>query len=167
MDANHGSVFETIGFTGLILIGLGTAFYFLSQKQATAAYNTAESELYAATTGGKTVKWTRVWFEDMGIPFSAPTPMGEDNEATHIIAHAGKLTRNVRHIAIQTTELQYMVKLGLMALHRVGSADNRSDHFTKLLPAGAFIPHTASLMGLHFITDHHAAIIARRNLAKT
>jgi hypothetical protein len=87
--------------------------------------------------------------------------------ATRIIAHAGKLTRNVRHITIQTTELQHMVKLGLMALHRVGSADNRSDHFTKLLPAGAFIPHTASLMGLRFITDHHAAVIARRNLAKT
>jgi hypothetical protein len=60
-----------------------------------------------------------------------------------------------------------MIKLGLMALHRVGSAGNRSDHFTKLLPAGAFIPHTASLMGLRFITDHHAAVIARRNLAKT
>ena len=42
MDANHGSVFETIGFTGLVLIGLGTAFYFLSQKQATVAYNTAD-----------------------------------------------------------------------------------------------------------------------------
>jgi hypothetical protein len=26
MDANHGSVFETIGFTGLVLIGLGTGF---------------------------------------------------------------------------------------------------------------------------------------------
>jgi hypothetical protein len=166
MDANHGSVFETIGFTGLVLIGLGTAFYFLSQKQATAAYNTAESELYAATTGGKTVIWTRVWFEDMGIPFSAPTPMGEDNEATRIIAHAGKLTCNVRCIAIQTTELQHMVKLGLMALLRVGSADNRADHFTKLLPAGAVVPHTASLMGLCFITAHHAAMVARRNMEK-
>jgi hypothetical protein len=103
----------------------------------------------------------------MGIPFSAPTPMGEDNEATRIIAHAGKLTCNVRHIAIQTTELQHMVKLGLMALLCVGSADNRADHFTKLLPAGAFIPHTASLMGLRFITDHHATVIARHNLAKT
>jgi hypothetical protein len=58
----------------------------------------------------------------MGIPFSAPTPMGEDNEATHIIAHAGKLARNVRHIAIQTTELQHMVKLGLMALYFVLAA---------------------------------------------
>jgi hypothetical protein len=166
MDANHGSVFETIGFTGLVLIGLGTAFYFLSKKQATAAYNTAESELYADTTGGKTVKWTRVWFEDMGIPFFAPTPMGEDNETNRIIAYAGKFTHDVRNIAIQTTELQHMVKLGLMALLRVDSADNRADHFTKLLRAAAFIPHTASLMGLYFITDHHAAVIACRNLAK-
>jgi hypothetical protein len=166
MDANHGSVFETIGFTGLVLISLGTAFYYLSQKQATAAYNTAESELYAATTGGKTVKWTRVWLEDFGVPLMAPVPMGEDNEATRIIAHAGKLTRNVRHIAIQTTELQSMVKLGIMALLRVGSADNRADHFTKLLPPSAFIQHTTSLMGVRFITAHHAAMVARRNLEK-
>jgi hypothetical protein len=90
MDANHGSLFETIGYTGLVLFGIGTAFYYLSQKQATAAYNTAESELYAANTGGKTVKRTRVWLEDFGVPIMDPVPVGEDNEATWIIAHAGK-----------------------------------------------------------------------------
>ena len=109
---------------------------------------------------------SRVWLEDFGVPLMAPVPMGEDNEATRIIAHAGKLTRNVRHIAIQTTELQSMVKLGIMALLRVGSADNRADHFTKLLPPSAFIQHTTSLMGVRFITAHHAAMVARRNLEK-
>ena len=166
MDANHGSVFETIGFTGLVLLSMGTAFFFLSQKQATAAYNTAESELYAATTGAKTVKWIRVWVEDFGTPILAPVPMGEDNEAARLIAHAGKLTRNVRHIAIQTSELQQMVKQGILALLRVGSADNRADHFTKLLAPGPFLLHTAYMMGLRFITAHHAAAIGRRNIGK-
>jgi hypothetical protein len=94
--------------------------------------------------------------------------MGEDNEATRIIAHARKLTRNVRHIAIQTTELQSMVRLGIMALLRVGgSAANLADHFTKLLAAIAFISHTSSMMGLRFITTtHHTATIARRNMEK-
>jgi hypothetical protein len=167
MDANHGSVFETIGFTGLVLFGIGTAFYYLSQKQATAAYNTAESELYAATTGGKTVRWTHVWLEDFGVPIMDPVPMGKDNEATRVIAHAGKLTRNVQRIAIQTTELQSMVRLGIMALLRVDSEDNCADHFTKLLAAMAFIQHTSSMMGLRFITaHHHAATIACRNMEK-
>jgi hypothetical protein len=104
---------------------------------------------------------------DMGIPFTDPIPIEEDNEATRIIRHAGKLTRNVRHIAIQTTELQSMIKLRLMALHGVGSADNKADHCTKLLAAAAFILHTAALlMGICFITAHHAAVIARRNQGK-
>jgi hypothetical protein len=166
MDANHGSVFETVGFSGVVLLSLGTVFFFLSQKQATTAYKTEESELYAATAAGKVVKWVRVWMADMGIPFQDPIPMGEDNEATRIIGHAGKLTRNVRHIAIQTTELQSMIKLRLMALRRFGSANNKADHCTKLLAAAAFLLHTALLMGLRFITPHHAAVLARRNTAK-
>jgi hypothetical protein len=89
MDANHGSVFETFGFSGIVLLSLGTVFFFLSQKQATSAYNTAESELYAATAAGKIVKWVRVWMSDMGISFTDPIPMGEDNEAMRIIGHTG------------------------------------------------------------------------------
>jgi hypothetical protein len=106
MDANHGSsVFETVGFSGVVLLSLGTVFFFLSLKQATTAYNTAESELNAATAAGKVVKWVRIWMADMGIPFTDPIPMGKDNEATRIIGHAGKLTCNVRQTAIQTTNL--------------------------------------------------------------
>jgi hypothetical protein len=32
MDANHGSVFEFVGFSGVFLLSLGTVFFFLSQK---------------------------------------------------------------------------------------------------------------------------------------
>jgi hypothetical protein len=77
------------------------------------------------------------------------------------------VTGNVRHIAIQTTELQTIIKLGLMALPRVGTADNKADHYTKLLPAGPFTQHTALLMGLCFIIAHHAPLIARRNQSIT
>jgi hypothetical protein len=163
MDANHGSVFETVGFTGVVLLALGTVFYYLSQKQATSAYNTAESELYAATSAGKFVKWLRVWMSDIGLPYTAPIPMGEDNEATRIIGHAGKLTRNVRHLAIQTNELQSIIGMGHMALRRVGSADNKADHCTKMLPDRAFHSHTSALMGERFITPLHLAELMRRN----
>jgi hypothetical protein len=99
MDANHGSVFETIGYSGILLFMLKTAVFFLSKKQATNAYNTAESELYTATDAGKIVKWVRVLMLDFGIPYTAPTPMGEDNEAARIIGHAGRL-----HVTIRLNE---------------------------------------------------------------
>ena len=30
MDANHGSVFKTVGFTGVVLLALGIVFYYSS-----------------------------------------------------------------------------------------------------------------------------------------
>lgn len=58
MDANHGSVFETVGYLGILLMMLGTVVivYMSTKKQATAAYNTAESEMYAASDMGKLLK---------------------------------------------------------------------------------------------------------------
>jgi hypothetical protein len=51
MNANHGSVFETIGFlTGLVLIGLGTAFYFLSQKLAAFSVTAVSAVLVTAVS---------------------------------------------------------------------------------------------------------------------
>jgi hypothetical protein len=43
MDANHGSVFETSGYSGIVLFMLGTAVFSMSKKQTTNAYNTAEA----------------------------------------------------------------------------------------------------------------------------
>ena len=39
-----------------------------------------------------------------------PIPIAEDNAATLIIAHSGKITRNVRHVAIKTLALQGLVR---------------------------------------------------------
>jgi hypothetical protein len=102
---------------------------------------------------------------DIGLPYTAPIPMGEDNEATRIIGHAGKLTRNVRHLAIQTNELQSIIGMGHMALHCVASDDNKADHCTKMLPDRAFHSHTSALMGERFITSTplHLAELIRCN----
>lgn len=36
MDANHGSVFETVGYSGILLMMLGTVVVYMSKKQAIA-----------------------------------------------------------------------------------------------------------------------------------
>jgi hypothetical protein len=38
----------------------------------------------------------------------------------------------------------------------VGTANNRSDHFTKTLPFPAFSVHCPKMMGLRFLTQEHA-----------
>ena len=57
VDASFGTIFEVVGFTGALISMLGTAIWWLCRKQATIAYNTAESELYAATDIGKFLEW--------------------------------------------------------------------------------------------------------------
>ena len=70
----------------------------------------------------------------MSIPYHDAISIGEDNSAAQIIAHASKLTRNVRHIATKTQALQENVCHGRVHFTRVSLAHNLADHFTKALP---------------------------------
>jgi hypothetical protein len=58
---------------------------------------------------GKALRWLHLFMDDLGLAFDGPIPVAEDNAATRIIAHTGKLTRNVRHIALKTILLQTLV----------------------------------------------------------
>jgi hypothetical protein len=159
VDAGFGSIYETVGFTGAVILMSGTAVWWLCKKQATLAYSTTESELYAATEISKFVKWLRVLMADVGLPYHTAIVVGEDNEAARQIGHAGKVTRNVRHVVIQTAALQNDIASMKLALRRVGSSDNRSDHFTKLLPVVPFWTHTNAMMGARFLTKRHVGLL--------
>jgi hypothetical protein len=98
--------------------------------------------------------------DDLGLALDGPIPVAEDNAATRIIAHTGKLTRNVRHIALKTISLQTLVRERIAMFRAIGSANNRADHFTKALPLPAHRQHCCDLMGLRFITARHAAAVA-------
>ena len=163
MDANHGSVFETVGFTGVLFMMMGTVITSISRRQSTIAYNTAESELYAATDASKLAKWIRVWMLDIGLPYSGPIAVGEDNNACRIVAHGGKLTRNLRHIAIQTAALQRTIQEELIAMYAKPSQNNRADFFTKLLGYVLFWEHSNFFMGARFLTPKHREAIRKRN----
>ena len=94
-------------------------------------------------------------------------PIGEDNFAAQIIAHAGKLTRNVHHIATKTQTLQEHVTQTLqehvrhahVSFHHVLSACNLADHFTKALPFTTLRAHCMTMMGYAFIDHLHRALV--------
>jgi hypothetical protein len=90
-----------------------------------------------------------------------PVPVAEDNAATHIIAHTGKLTRNVRHIALKTISLQTLVRKCITLFCAIGSANNHANHFTKALLLPAHRTHCCQLMGLRFLTALHAAAVGK------
>ena len=107
--------------------------------------------------------WLDLYMCDIGLPFDCSIPVAEDNSATRLIAHAGQLTRNVRHVAIKTLSLQHAVRNHLLLFRQVKTDDNRADHFTKALPLAAFRRHTDYMLGMRFITTQHAAAVANRN----
>ena len=161
-DANFvGAVFDRLAYSGKVVLINGTAIFTLCRKQSTTSYNTTETELDAATTFSKHVLWLlRIYMEDISLPYHAPVPIGEDNFAAQIIAHAGKLTRNVRHIATKTQTLQEHVHHAHVSFHRVSSACNLADHFTKALFFATLRAHCMTMMGYAFIDHLHWALVS-------
>ena len=109
---------------------------------------------------------THLFLEDLGMPLDRPVPVGEDNASLRTVAHSGKITRNVRHVALKTRFVQNLVRFLCLRLREIGSAKNRADHFTKTLPGPAFREHTQCLMGLRFITFKHIDAFVARKKAK-
>ena len=87
VDAGFGSIHDTHGHTGYNIMMGGTTIAYASKRQATMAYNTTESELYATNDVIKVLKWLRQLLADVGMPYHFAIPMGEDNEGTRFIAH--------------------------------------------------------------------------------
>jgi hypothetical protein len=158
VDANlPGGIFEKTPFIGFAISMPGTCVFTHCRKAATPAENTTEAEMDAANQLGRALRWMHILMKDIGLPFDGPVPVAEDNSATRIIAHTGKITRNVRHIALKTLSLQSLVRERIALFRAVGSAHNKADHFTKALALPAFREHCPYLMGLRFITANHAA----------
>jgi hypothetical protein len=116
----------------------GICVFPLCHKAPTPAENTTEAEMDAGNQNEKAIHWLHLFMQDLGIPFDGPIPVAEDNAATCIIAHTGKLTRNICHIALKTLSLQALVHERLALFRAVGSAQNKADHFTKCLTLPAF-----------------------------
>jgi hypothetical protein len=164
VDANlPGGLYERMATTGGSVEMGGTTVIQVASKQTTMVYNSTEAELDAASFLGKIIGWLVLFMSDLGLPFQGPIPIAKDNAATRIIAHAGKITRNVRHVAIKTLGLQGLVRNGIAVFNSIGTAFNRSDHFTKPLPFPAFRDHITKMMGVRFFTREHGIYTARRN----
>jgi hypothetical protein len=167
VDANlPGGLYERMATTGGSIEMSGTTVIQIAAKQTTMAENSTEAQTHAASFLGKILRWLVLFMRDLGLPFQGPIPIAEDNAATRIIAHSGKITRNVRHIAIKTLALQGLVRNKIAVFNSIGTVNNRSDHFTKPLPFPAFRSHVVYMMGVRFIDKAHALVTRLRNKAE-
>jgi hypothetical protein len=70
----------------------GTAIGYICWKQQTLVENSTVAEIFGAMEMGKFIQWLRLFMMDLGAPYHGPISMVEDNNATHSIAHGGKVT---------------------------------------------------------------------------
>jgi hypothetical protein len=167
IDANlPGRLYERMATSGGSIEMEGTTAIFIAQKQTTMAESSTEAEIAAAADLGKILRWLVRFMNNMGLPFLGPIPIAEDNAATKIIAHFGKVTRNVRHVAIKTLALQGLVRNEIAVFNAIGTDNNQSNHFTKPTISG-FLKSCSSYDGntiSHTSTCHtHFEEEPRRN----
>ena len=161
VDARFSSIYETVGFTGALILIANTLIWWLYKKQATLTYSTTESEFYAATEISKFIKWLCVLLiADIGLPYRTAIVVDEDNEAARQIGHTGNShSQRPYYVMIYTAALQQDIASMKLALRRVGSSDNHSNHFTKLFLLVPFWTHTEAMMGAQHLTRRHLVVL--------
>lgn len=164
VDANfYGGLTEYASVMGGFLAMFGTVIFAFSKKNPVEAYNSTDAEFNAAFYMAKLVAWLRHIMEDLGIPYSGPTPIAEDNRATQLAANAGQISKRTRHIATQQAALQTFTATGYTSYYLVKGTNNKADHFTKFLSLPAVLQHCAHMMGLRFLTREHVEMTRKRN----
>jgi hypothetical protein len=100
-----------------------------------------------ATVAGRISLYIRSILWDLGIPQEAATILYEDNDGATAMVNAGKPTSRSRHIDIKYYAIQEWVERDLIILHRIDTAMNIADHYTKPLPRLLFYRHNDYNMG--------------------
>jgi hypothetical protein len=132
-DADHGGD-RSCGrsTTGVMCIYSAGAISWLSQKQASVAISTTESEIVAASEAAREVVWLKRLLSGMTTLEELPC-LQVDNEAAVKLAHNPELHRRTKHIQIRHFFVREMVTDGDIQVNRVSSELQLADMLTKPL----------------------------------
>jgi hypothetical protein len=148
MDASWGDCLLTRRSTGGACFRLaGGPVAWKAQLLPTVALSSTEAEYMEATVAGRISLYIRSILWDLGIPQEAATILYEDNDGATAMVNAGKPTSRSRHIDIKYYAIQEWVERDLIILHRIDTAMNIADHYTKPLPRLLFYRHNDYNMG--------------------
>jgi hypothetical protein len=103
----------------------------------------------ASCEAGKHIKYFRKLFVDLRFPLTGPTPMGEDNQGTIMIAHHRRPSGHTRHMDLQLFATQEWVQQGLMTFFKVNGQTNPVDALSKVLYRILHRRHFDRMMGYY------------------
>ena len=119
--------------TGYALTYAGGAIVYRSKAQSITAQSSTKSEVIAAVTAAKTVRYVRSVLTELGFPQDEPTPIYEDNASAIDIVNSQKPTERTRHMEIRYFAIQDWKQNNEILLLHIPGIINPSDDLTKPL----------------------------------
>ena len=134
--------------SGMCIIYGGAVIAYKSKFQKTIAQSSTEAEFAAACEAGKLILNIRTILDEINVPQENATILYEDNQGALNMANAGQPTRRTRHICIKQFALIEWVKMDLLELKYIETANNLADALTKQLDRTLFYRHFDKIMGV-------------------
>jgi hypothetical protein len=113
VDASYGGLLtlgEPRSITGIVITLGGMAIFAKTRIQRTTALSSTESETMAGCEAGKHITYFRKLFTDLRFDLTGPTPTGEGNQGTIMIAHHRRPSGRTRHMDLQYFATQEWVQ---------------------------------------------------------
>jgi hypothetical protein len=143
-DSNHRR-----SITGMLFLYAGAAVAWRSRVQPSVSTSSTEAEFIAASDAGKLALYIRSILDDLQIPQKHATLIFEDNRGAYLMAHAGRPTKQSRHIDIRHFALQDWIERDLINLTEITTTLNAADVLTKPVTRVFFHRHCDLIFGNH------------------
>ena len=150
VDASFLSHGDSRGHSGYCLsIGDLSSFYSKSTKQQLVATSSTHAEVKALYQLTVDILFLINLSDEIQRPIALPAIILEDNNPTvQLSSSLSSRIKRSKHFLMLINFIRHQVSMGLIAVHKVASADNIADVLTKALPWRDFAPKAARLLGI-------------------
>ena len=133
-DASHHLYPEGHGQQGFFISNGSAPVGHRSTKIKMITRSSSESELCGAEEGATYAVWYRLLLQGMGVSFSGPIVLYQDNKSTIIMAVQGGTFQRTKHLIGRQSYIRERIEAGDIVLKFKPTKDMEADILTKPLP---------------------------------
>ena len=146
VDASHADFEDLRPTIGFVLFFNNGPITWRSCLAKTVCYSPNDSEYTALFASTSEVIAHRNVSEEIGLPYTSPTVVYEDNSGVIAIANQPKSTKSMRYLELKKHLSRASVANGTIVLVKIHTSDQIADIFTKPLASAQFKKLAAQLV---------------------